>query len=56
MSKEIRVKIDDPNDEGTQKFLNLLDPILWSVFINKVKDMDNTKTIYDLFDELVEGR
>lgn len=56
MQKKLEVDLSDPSNEDTIKFLNLIDPLLWSAFVSKVKNTDNKKSIQELFEELLEGR
>jgi hypothetical protein len=56
MQEPIKVDLSDPNNADTQKFLNLIDPLLWNAFITKVKDTANKKSLYELFEELLAGR
>ena len=56
MEKPIKVDLSDPSNPDTIKFFNMLDPLLWSSFVTKVKDTSNKKSVYELFEELLEGR
>jgi len=56
MQKPLKVDLGDSRNQDTQQFLNLLDPLLWSTFITKVKDTANKKSIFELLEELLEGK
>jgi hypothetical protein len=54
MADAIEIKLDDERDEGLAKFANLVDPIKFSLFIEKLKlaknDQEITDTVSDFLD------
>ena len=53
---DIEINFSDPKDEGLLNFANLVDPINLSIFIEKVKDSTEKKSIDELVLDLLEGR
>ena len=54
--EDIRITLSDPNDPGTEKFSNLVDPVLLSVFIERLKDPNEKRSLNELVEALLEGR
>jgi len=54
--KEIRVDLNDPVKEENIKFANLVDPVLLSIFVDRINDVHEKRSLKELFDLLLEGR
>jgi len=54
--KEIRITLDNPREPSNIQFANLVDPVLFSIFVERVKDPNEKRTIEELVEALLEGR
>ena len=55
MAKTIYIKLNNELDEGLDKLANLLDPILFDEFIQKLKDPSETRTLEELVEVWLSG-
>ncbi|MDC1300007.1 hypothetical protein N8Z24_00715 [bacterium] len=54
--KNLTITLSNPREEGTEKFSNLVDPVLLSIFIERIQDADDKRSIEELVEALLEGR
>ena len=55
MEKRLKITFDDPNKEDNKKFANLVDPVLFTTFIERLQNSEETRTLEELFDALLDG-
>lgn len=53
--EEIVVTLDDPKKPDNQKFANMVDPVLLSIFVERAMSTEETRTLDELFTDLLEG-
>jgi len=53
---DLKIDLNDPQKEENIKFSNLVDPILLSMFMDRLKDPHEKRSLKELFDLLLEGR
>lgn len=54
--KEVEVTLHDKDDEGTQMFANLVDPLNLNVFIKRVNDASEKRGLSELVEALLTGK
>lgn len=54
--EDIIITLADPNDIGTEKFANIVDPVLLSIFIERLQDPNEKRSLDELVQALLEGR
>ena len=54
--ERIDITLDDSRKEENKKFANLVDPIAFSVFIDRVMSMDEKRSLGELVQALLEGK
>ena len=56
MTRYIEITLDDPREDGNKVFSNIVDPINISVFISRIKDLDEKRSFDELIQEFLQGR
>jgi hypothetical protein len=56
MSEKITVTLEDDSKLENKKFSNLVDPILWSVLMERFKSTSEKRSLEELVQALLEGR
>lgn len=54
--ERIEVTFGDPRKPDNEKFANLVDPILLSVFVDRVMSTDEKRNLSQLVKALLEGK
>lgn len=55
MKTQLKIDLKSVDKLDNQKFFRMLDNARWSKLINTIKDPSNTKSLEELFTELVES-
>lgn len=56
MEEEIKVTLDDMEEEGNQKFLRLLDPLTWDRIRSQAKDAKDDDELREIIGYAIEGK
>ena len=54
--KEIRITLNDPREPENTQFANLVDPVLLSIFIERLKDTSEKRSVQELVEALLNGQ
>lgn len=56
MEKLIEVTLDDDRKPDNEKFANLVDPVLFSIFIKRTMSTEEKRSLNELVTALLEGK
>jgi hypothetical protein len=56
MEQLLEVTFDDDRKPDNEKFANLVDPVLWSIFIRRTMSTDEKRSLSELVTALMEGK
>lgn len=56
MEERIEVTLDDERKLDNEKFANLVDPVLWQIFIRRTMSTDEKRSLGELVTALLEGK
>ena len=54
--EKIEIKLSQPNDQDDEKFIRLLQPVDWSIFIDRVLSVREKRSLSELVEAFLEGK